>query len=141
MALKLMQVTDPDVVLDLIDNIFNRFAETVELKLAGGRCLAEAVVARMCLGLPALRWTLRSGSRYFGQGSARLLESRGEVLMGQQAPPLIGASVCSLHRRDAARRSGRGGDDRRHRAIGDAGPVQIFRQVAPGENVIHKGEA
>ena len=145
--MKLMQVTDPAVVLDLIDEHFQPLAaETVELKLAGGRCLAEAVAAPE--DVPAFNRSTVDGyavaaADTFGaqEGLPALLESRGEVLMGQQAPA-INPGQCLLVHTGGMLPAGADAvvmveDTEEWRCRGNGAN---FSAGGPGENVIHKGE-
>lgn len=143
--MKLMRVTDPEEVLKIIIEHFEPLdSERLALEKAGGRCLAETIKApedvpgfnRSTVDGYALNARDTFGA---GEGIPAILEYTGEVMMGQAAPPIKSGQCCLVH-------TGGMLPDGADAVIMIENTdltgtiVQGFRQVAPGENVIHRGE-
>lgn len=143
--MKLMQVTDPKNVITLIDNEFGALeSETVSLEYAGGRYLAKTILAPE--DVPSFDRSTVDGYAViardsFGAGESipAMIEIIGEVLMGKPAPPIKPGQCCLVH---TGGMLPEGAD-----AVIMLEDTEImknmmhsFRQVAPGENVIHRGE-
>ncbi len=143
--MKLMNVTDPEKVLKLITDNFSALpGETISLENAGGRCLADKVKATE--DIPGFNRSTVDGYAVqakdtFGssEGVPAMLECIGEVLMGQQAPPIKNGQCCLLH---TGGMLPEGADAVIMIEDTDTSGtmVQCFRQVAPAENIIHRGE-
>lgn len=143
--MKLMNVTDPEKVLKLITDNFTALpGETISLENAGGRCLADKVKATE--DIPGFNRSTVDGYAVqakdtFGssEGVPAMLECIGEVLMGQQAPPIKNGQCCLLH---TGGMLPEGADAVIMIEDTDTSGtmVQCFRQVAPAENIIHRGE-
>jgi molybdopterin molybdotransferase len=143
--MKLMRVKSPEEVLDLINSNFEPLKpETVALLELGGRTLAEVIYApedvpgfdRSTVDGYAVAARNTFGS---GEGAPAMLEVVGEVLMGKTAPPIKDGQCCLVH---TGGMLPEGADAvvmiEDTEVTGTM--VQGFRQVAPGENVIHRGE-
>lgn len=143
--MKLMKVTDPAVVLELIEAHFQPLeAETLDLMQAGGRCLAEAVSASE--DVPGFNrstvdgYAAAAGDTFGAQeGLPAILECSGEVLMGQTAPSL-NPGQCLLVHTGGMLPEGADAVVMIEDTEVTGTMVQVFRQAAPGENVIHRGE-
>ena len=143
--MKLMRVTSPEDVLRMIVEQFEPLdSEKLALEKAGGRCLAETIKAPE--DVPGFNRSTVDGYAVnardtfgAGEGIPAILEYAGEVMMGKAAPPIKIGQCCLVHTGGMLP----GGADAVI-MIEDTDltgtMVQGFRQVAPGENVIHRGE-
>ena len=140
-----MRVKSPEEVLDLINDNFDPLEpETVTLLELGGRTVAKTIYApedipgfdRSTVDGYAVAARSTFGS---GEGIPAMLESVGEVLMGKTAAPIKDGQCCLVH---TGGMLPEGADAvimiEDTEVTGTM--VQGFRQVAPGENVIHRGE-
>jgi molybdopterin molybdotransferase len=143
--MKLMKVSNPAEVLQLIAEQFKPLeSEEVGLLEAGGRILSEDIFAaedspgfnRSTVDGYAVNARDTFGA---GEGIPAMLESVGEVLMGQPAPAISSGQCCLVH---TGGMLPEGADAvvmiEDTEVTGTM--VQCFRQVAPGENVILRGE-
>lgn len=143
--MRLMQVTNPEDVIVLINREFAPLdSEKLPLEKVGGRCLAESIQASE--DIPAFKRSTVDGYAVIardtfgtGEGIPVMLECIGEVPMGKTAPSLKNGQCLLVHtggmlpeEADAVIMAE---DTDLTGTI-----VQGFRQVAPGENVIHRGE-
>ena len=143
--MKLMQVTDPETVLKLIAEHFQPLStETAALEEAGGRVLAEPVYADA--GIPGFDRSTVDGYAVFaresfgaGESLPAVFEYAGEILMGRP-PPRLKKGCCFLIHTGGALPEGADAVIMLEYTATLGNQVQAFRQVAPGENVIHKGE-
>ncbi len=143
--MKFMQATEPETVMIIIEKNFSALeSEIVLLTEAGGRCLAETVIATE--NIPAFDRSTVDGYAVnardtFGASESipAMLDYKGEILMGETAPPLTDRQCLLVH---TGGMLPAGADAVVMVEDTDAGEelIQIFRQVAPGENVIHRGE-
>ncbi len=143
--MKLMRVTDPQIVLELIEEHFQPLsAETIPLEHAGGRVLAGPV----CAGedLPGFDRSTMDGyavmaRESFGaqEGLPAVFEYAGEILMGRAAPALK-RGQCFLIHTGGMLPAGADAVIMLEDTETLENQVHAFRQVAPGENVIRKGE-
>lgn len=143
--MKLMRVTNPEDVLKIIKEQFVPLGcESLPIEKAGGRCLAEALTATE--DVPGYTRSTVDGYALaardsFGasEGLPAMFECIGEVRMGETAPPILKGQCYLVHTGGMLP----GGADAVI-MIEDTDitgtMVQSFRQVAPGENVIHRGE-
>ncbi len=143
--MKLMRVTAPEDVFKLInDNFLPLEPEEVLLEKSGGRSLAETICATE--DVPSFDRSTVDGYAVFardtfgsGEGIPAMLECIGEVLMGETAPQIREGQCCLVH---TGGMLPEGSDAvimiEDTEATGSL--IQSFRQVAPGENVIHRGE-
>lgn len=143
--MKLMRVTDPEEVLKIIIEHFEPLnSEILTLEKAGGRCLAETIKApedvpgfnRSTVDGYALNARDTFGA---GEGIPAILECTGEVMMGQAAPPIKSGQCCLVHTGGMLPESADAVIMIEDTDL-TGSTVQGFRQVAPGENVIHRGE-
>jgi len=143
--MKLMRVTTPEDVMNIIDDNFTAL-ESVELPLekAGGSRISESIVSSE--DVPDFDRSTVDGyavaaRETFGASESipAVLESIGEVLMGQAAPPIKKGQCCQVH---TGGMLPEGADAVVMVEDTDVtgNMIQIFRQVAPAENVIHRGE-
>lgn len=143
--MKLMQVTDPEDVIKLINSEFSPLeSEKLPLEKAGGRTLAKTVKAHE--DVPSFKRSTVDGYAViardtFGAGEAipAMLECIGEVLMGKKAPS-IKSGQCSLVHTGGMLPEEADAVIMIEDTDLSGTMVQGFRQVAPGENVIHRGE-
>ncbi len=143
--MKLMKVTDPDEVLRLIKENFSGLErETLPLERAGGRNLADSLKAPE--DVPGFDRSTVDGYAVaardtFGasEGIPAMLDCIGEILMGQVAPQINNGQCCLVH---TGGMLPEGADAVIMVEDTDVtgSTVQVFRQVAPAENVIHRGE-
>jgi molybdopterin molybdotransferase len=143
--MKLMRVTDPEDVMKIIREQFGPLeTEKLPLEKSGGRCLSETITAPE--DVPGFNRSTVDGYAVAardtfgaGEGMPAMLECIGEVLMGKTAPSIKNGQCCLVHtggmlpeEADAVI------------MIEDTDltgtMIQSFRQVAPGENVILRGE-
>ncbi len=143
--MKLMRVSDPVAVNKLIASEFKALpAEIIVIEQAGGRYLAEKI--RSPEDVPGFNRSTVDGyavnaRETFGASESMpaMFELVGEVLMGKSAPPISDGQCCLVH-------TGGMLPDNADAVImiedtevaGNI--VNSYRQVAPGENVIHRGE-
>ena len=143
--MKLMRVTAPEDVMKIIDDNFTAL-ESVELPLeqAGGRRISESITSPE--DVPGFDRSTVDGyavaaRETFGASESipAMLECVGEVLMGQAAPPIKKGQCCQVH---TGGMLPEGADAVVMVEDTDVtgNMVQFFRQVAPAENVIHRGE-
>lgn len=143
--MKLMHVTDPEEVMKIIAAQFSALEpEKISLGKAGGRCLAETVESPE--DIPGFdRSTVDgyavSASDTFGASESipALLECVGEVKMGKSAPPIRNGECCLVHT-GGMLPEGADAVLMIEDTESSGTMIQGFRQVAPGENVIHRGE-
>ena len=143
--MKLMKVTEPNVVLDLIASNFRPLGEeTVPLEEAGGRVLAETVYAPE--DVPGFNRSTVDGYALaardtFGAGESlpAMLELAGEVLMGKPAPDIATGQCVLVHTGGMLPESA---DAVLMLEDSDVlgSMVQAYRQIAPGANVVHRAE-
>ncbi len=143
--MKLMQVTDPENVFAIINENFAFLeSEKIALERSGSRCLAEAIYSPE--NVPDFNRSTVDGYAVTardtfgaGEGMPAMLEYAGEILMGQAAPSINSGECWLVHTGGMLP------------AEADAvimiedteltgTMLQSFRQVAPGDNVIHRGE-
>jgi len=144
-SMKLMQVTDPGDVMKIIAEQFSALeAETVTIEDAGGRCLAASITAPE--DIPAFNRSTVDGYATaardtFGASESlpAMLECSGEVLMGQPAGTISAGQCCLVHT-GGMLPAGADAVIMLEDSDVTGSTVQAFRQVAPGENVIHRGE-
>lgn len=144
--MKLMRVTEPRAVLALIEKHFHPLGvETVNLFEAGGRCLAETVHAGE--DVPGFNRSTVDGyavsaRETFGaqEGLPAIFECSGEVLMGQAAQKALRPGECNLVHTGGMLPEGADAVVMVEDTEVSNTHVNCFRQVAPGENVIHRGE-
>lgn len=144
-SMKLMRVSSPEEVFSLIREQFTALeSEKLRLEKAGGRILAKPVYSPE--NVPDFNRSTVDGYALaardtFGasEGMPAMLEYSAEILMGQPAPSIQNGQCCLVHtggmlppEADAVVMI----EDTE--AAGSV--IQCFRQVAPGENVIHRGE-
>ncbi|OPL11860.1 MAG: hypothetical protein AVO34_07660 [Firmicutes bacterium ML8_F2] len=143
--MKLMKVTEPQKVLDLIATQFAALpGEEIELENAGGRCLAETIHSPE--DVPAFKRSTVDGYAIAardtfgaGEGLPAMLECIGEVLMGQEAPS-IGKDQCVLIHTGGMLPPEANAVIMIEETETTGTMIQCFHQAAPGENVIHRGE-
>jgi molybdopterin molybdotransferase len=143
--MKLMRVSDPGDVLKLISEEFAPLSsENLLLEVAGGSCLSETISAPE--DVPGFDRSTVDGYAVAardtfgaGEGMPAMLESVGEVLMGKQAPPISEGQCCLVHT-GGMLPAGANAVIMIEDTDITGTMVQSFRQVAPGENVIHRGE-
>ncbi len=143
--MKLMRTTAPESVLELIKKHFQPLeAETIPLEEAAGRVLAEAV----CAGadIPGFHRSTVDGfalwaRESFGaqEGLPAIFEYGGEIPMGHPAPELQRGQCYLIHTGGMLPPGADAVAMLEYTALLNK-QVQLFRSVAPGENVIHKGE-
>ncbi len=143
--MKLMRVTEPERVMKIIYEEYNPLdSEAVSLIEAGGRCLADTILSPE--DVPGFNrstvdgYALAAEETYgASENMPAFLDYAGEGLMGRSAPP-IRKGQCILVHTGGMLPGGADAvimiEDTDH----SEGIVQLYRQVAPGENVIHRGE-
>lgn len=140
-----MKVTEPHKVLDLIATRFAALpGEKIKLENAGGRCLSEVIYSPE--DVPSFKRSTVDGYAVAardtfgaGEGLPAMLECVGEVLMGQEAPS-ISKDQCALIHTGGMLPPEADAVMMIEETETTGTLVQCFRQVAPGENVIHRGE-
>ncbi len=143
--MKLMRVTAPENVLELIEKYFKPLdAETIPLERAGGRVLAKPVFAGA--DIPDFERSTVDGyalsaRESFGaqEGLPAIFEYGGEIPMGRPAPALS-RGQCYLIHTGGMLPSGADAVAMLEYTALLGKQVQLYRPVAPGENVIHRGE-
>ncbi len=140
-----MNVKSPDDALRILDRFQPLQPETVKLEEAGGRYLSVDFMAGE--DVPAFDRSTMDGYAVraedtFGAGESMpgLLECKGEILMGTVPPVVVGPGECfQIH---TGGMLPQGADAvlmvEDTEVVGTS--IQCFSQVAPGENVIHRGE-
>jgi molybdopterin molybdotransferase len=143
--MKLMRVSNPKTVLELVATEFTALpAETTDIEKAGGRYLAETVQSPE--DVPGFNRSTVDGyavvaRESFGasEGMPAMFELAGEVLMGRNAPSMATGQCCLVHTGGMLPETADAVIMIEDTEVsGDL--VNSFRQVAPGENVIHRGE-
>jgi molybdopterin molybdotransferase len=143
--MKLMQVSDPVTVLESIKKEFKALpAEKVALELAGGRYLSEALKSPEYV--PGFNRSTVDGyavtaRESFGASESMpaMFELAGEVLMGKSAPA-INPGQCYLIHTGGMLPENTDAVIMVEDTEVSGNIVNSFKQVAPGENVIHRGE-
>ncbi len=143
--MKLMRVTDPEDVLKLIEDHFVPLeSEEPAIEDAGGRCLSKKILAPE--DVPGFDRSTVDGYAAAardtfgaGEGMPALLECIGEVMMGESAPKIKSGQCCLVHTGGMLPEGSDAVIMVEDTEVTGA-LVQSFRQVAPGENVIHRGE-
>lgn len=144
--MKLMRVTEPETVLSLIEKHFHPLeVEAVPLEEAGGRTLAETITPGE--DVPGFNRSTVDGYAVSaretfgaGEGFPAVLECAGEVLMGHPPPAALQPGQCFLVHTGAALPEGADAVVMVEDTEVSGSIVNCYRQVAPGENVIHRGE-
>lgn len=143
--MKLMQVTDPENVFDIINENFASLEnERIALEKSGSRCLAETIYSPE--NVPDFNRSTVDGYAVTardtfgaGEGIPAMLEYAGEILMGQPAPS-INSGECRLVHTGGMLPAEADAVIMIEDTELTGTMLQSFRQVAPGENVIHRGE-
>lgn len=143
--MKLMQVSNPNTVLKLIKDEFKALpAEKLSINEAGGRYLAETVNSPE--DVPAFNRSTVDGyavaaRESFGASESMpaMFELTGEVLMGASAPPISAGQCCLVHTGGMLPENADAVIMVEDTEVA-GNIVNSYRQVAPGENVIHRGE-
>lgn len=143
--MRLLQVKAVEKVFQIIAESFGPLeAEEVLLSHAGGRITAEIIVAPE--DVPAFERSTVDGyavsaSETFGaqEGLPAMLELVGEVCMGESAPK-IGTGECCYVPTGGMLPSGSDAVVMIEQTEVTGTLVHIYRQVAPGENRIQRGE-
>ncbi len=143
--MKLMKVTDPDKVMEIINEHFLALeSENLPIDRAGGRCLAEPIKAPE--DVPGFDRSTVDGYAVaardtFGASESipAMLECIGEVFMGREAPPIKSGQCCLVHTGGMLPENADAVVMVEDTDLTGT-MLQIFRQVAPAENVIHRGE-
>jgi len=143
--MRLLEVKEPEAVLRLIRETFGTLSwEQVSLNAAGGRVTAEEV--RAPEDVPGFDRSLVDGyalqaANTFGAGESfpALLQLDGHILMGEPAPPLPPGRTMYI---PTGGMLPQGADAvvmlEDTALLGDL--VNCYKQVAPGENVVRRGE-
>ena len=145
MAVKLLKVTDPEDVLRIIDDNFIPLPlERIPLDKAGGRVLGETVFSRE--DIPGFNRSTVDGYAViardtFGaqEGLPAILNCKGEVVMGQAAPS-AGPGQCVQIPTGGMLPSECDAVVMVEDTETLGSIINCYRQVAPGKNVIHRGE-
>lgn len=143
--MRLLKVTMVEEALKIIWNSFSPLgAEEVALENAGGRCCAEEIIAPE--DVPAFDrstvdgYAVRAAETFGADGSfPSFLELVEKVRMGEKAGK-IGAGQCCYVPTGGMLPSGADAVVMVEETEEVEGLVQVFKQVAPGENVIRRGE-
>lgn len=143
--MKLMKVTDPQVVMKIIAENFPALDITeLPLEQAGGYCLAEDLEAPE--DVPGFTRSTVDGyavkaSDTFGASESipAMLDCVGEVMMGREAPAIKEGQCCLLHT-GGMLPEGSNAVVMVEDSDTNGSMIQLFRQVAPAENVIQRGE-
>ncbi len=143
--MKLMRVTDPEKVLQIITAQFEPLEKAVIcLEKAGGYCLAYEINAPE--NIPDFNRSTVDGyavtaKETFGasEGIPAIFDNAGEVLMGQTAPSIKPGQCCLVHTGGMLPKEADAVIMIEDTEVTGT-TVQSFNQVAPGENVIHRGE-
>ncbi len=143
--MKLMRVTDPEEVFKIINSHFEPLdSKSIFLEKAGGYCLAEDIYAPE--NIPDFNRSTVDGYALaardtFGssEGIPAMLECIGEVPMGQPAPSINPGQCCLVHTGGMLPEEADAVIMIEETEVAGS-MVQAFNQVAPGENVIHRGE-
>ncbi len=143
--MKLMRVTDPEDVLKIITEQFLPLdIETLNLEEVGGYFLANTVYAPG--DVPGFNRSTVDGYAVsardtFGAGEnmPAMLDCIGEVLMGYSAPSIKSGQCCLVHTGGMLPPEADAVIMIEYTEL-TGSMLQSFRQVAPGENVIHRGE-
>lgn len=143
--MKLMKVTEPGTVLELIkSNFLPLKSEIIPLEEAGGRMLAETLYAPE--DVPGFNrstvdgYALRASDTFGAQESMpAMLNYAGEILMGRAAHKTAGGEAALVH---TGGMLPEGTDAVLMLENSEVmGPViQAYKQLAPAENVVHRGE-
>lgn len=143
--MKLMNVTEPEAVFRLItDNFPALEKEEVGIEEAGGRYLAEDFFSgedlpgfdRSTVDGYALKARDTFGSR---EGLPSIFDLKGEILMGEAAPKINAGQCCLIHT-GGMLPAGADAVVMIEDTEATRDTIHVYRQVAPGENVIHRGE-
>ena len=143
--MKLMSVSNPITVLELIRKEFMALpAEDSTIEDAGGRYLAKTIQSPE--DVPGFNRSTVDGyaviaRESFGSSESipAMFELAGEVLMGKIAPP-ISTGQCFMVHTGGMLPDGADAVIMLEDTEVSGHLVNCFRQVAPGENVIHRGE-
>ncbi|MBM4236576.1 MAG: molybdopterin molybdotransferase MoeA [Firmicutes bacterium] len=143
--MKLMQVSDPVAVLKLIREEYKALPEeSITIELAGGRYLAKALKSPE--DVPGFDRSTVDGyavaaRESFGASESipAMFELAGEVLMGQKAPSIKPGQCCLVHTGGMLPENTDAVIMVEDTEV-SGNLVNSFKQVAPGENVIHQGE-
>ncbi|HHX86684.1 MAG TPA: molybdopterin molybdotransferase MoeA [Firmicutes bacterium] len=143
--MRLLQVTDPQEVLRIIEDNFKPLPlENVPLIQAGGRILGEDISSRE--DVPGFNrstvdgYAVASRDTFGAQGGLpAILSCLGEIVMGQTAPS-TGPGKCYLIHTGGMLPPGSDAVVMVEDTESMGTIINCYRQVAPGENVIHRGE-
>lgn len=143
--MKLMQLKEPDEVFTIIREHFQALpAITLSLYDAAGLCPSEAVSAPE--DIPGFDrstvdgYALRAADTFGASGGMpALLPCSGEIDMGRAAPPLPEDHCLAIHT-GAMLPAGADAVIMLEDTEVSGNMVQVLTQVAPGQNVIHRGE-
>ncbi len=143
--MKLMQVSDPVAVLKLIKKEFKALpAEKVALEMAGGLYLAEELKSPE--DVPGFNRSTVDGYAVtardsFGASESMpaMFELAGEVMMGKSAPAINSGQCCLIHTGGMLPENSDAVIMVEDTEV-SSNIVNSYKQVAPGENVIHRGE-
>ncbi len=143
--MKLMRVTAPEDVLNIISKQFAPLEfHKVSLEKAGGYTLGKTINApenvpdfnRSTVDGYAVKASDTFGA---GEGIPAILDNIGEVLMGRVAPSIKKGQCCLVHTGGMLPEEADAVIMIEDTELTGT-MMQCFRQVAPGENVIHSGE-
>jgi len=144
-TVRLLRVTKVDNALEIIWRSFRPLAaEEVGLDIAGGRYLAEEIVAPE--DVPAFDrstvdgYAVRAAETFGAQESLpALLEKVGKVRMGEEAIPIKTGQCCYVPT-GGMLPDGADAVVMIEQTTEVDGLAHIYKQVAPGENIIKRGE-
>jgi molybdopterin molybdotransferase len=144
--LRLLNVTSLDKALQIVETHFKPLTDTeiISLEAAGGRVLAETVIAAE--DMPAFNrsivdgYALRARESYGAQENmAAFFKLAGEVSMGMVAPEILPGECCYVPTGGMLPDGADAVVMLEYTEVRDI-LVQVFRQVAPGENCLRQGE-
>ena len=143
--MKLMNVKSPEEALKILTRFQPLPKENVKLEQGGGRCLTNDIKARE--DVPAFDrstmdgYAVRAEDTFgAGDGMPGLLECKGEILMGSVPMGSLKAGECFQIHTGGMLPEGADAVLMVENTETIGGTVQCLSQVAPGENVIHRGE-